>query len=89
MYSPRKASNSGDVTDSDRKSQTVKHGQASSTQRGARMVLSSTLDGLVTCNTAGSGVAHGRLDIVSHLGAALLTGCPGFQTAEKTIVGCL
>jgi hypothetical protein len=26
MYSPGKASNSGDVTDSDRKKQTVKHG---------------------------------------------------------------
>src|SRR5437868_6385032 len=46
--------------------QTVKHGQASSTERGVRMVFGSTLDRLVTRNTAGSGVAHGRPDIVSH-----------------------
>jgi hypothetical protein len=32
------------------------------------MAFGSTLDGLVTRSTAGSGVAHGRLDIVSHLG---------------------
>src|SRR2546423_11067272 len=45
----------GDVTDSDRKKQTVKHGQANNTQRGAKMVFGSTLDGLATRNTAGSG----------------------------------
>jgi hypothetical protein len=27
--------------------------------------------------------------LVSGLGAALLAGCPGFQTTEKTMVGCL
>ena len=32
------------------------------------MVFESTLDGLVTRNTAGSGVAHERPDIVSHWG---------------------
>ena len=32
------------------------------------MVFGSTLDGLVTRNTAGSGIAHGRPDIVSHWG---------------------
>ena len=52
------------------------------------MVFGSTLDELVTRNTAGSGVPHGRPDI-EPLGAVLLAGCPGFQTAEKTMAGCL
>jgi len=35
----------GDVTDSDRKKQTVKHGQANNTQRGVKMFFGSMLDG--------------------------------------------
>ena len=52
IYSPGKASAETSPT---KEKLTVKHGQASSTQRGARMVFESTLDGLATRNTAGSG----------------------------------
>jgi hypothetical protein len=53
------------------------------------MVFESTLDGLATRNTAGSGRGAWETRQCEPLGAAFLTGCPGFQTTEKTMAGCL
>jgi hypothetical protein len=64
--------------------QTVKHGQASNTQRGARVVFGTTLDGLATRNRAGSGLGAWETRHCEPLGAAI-----GLQTTEKTTVGCL
>jgi hypothetical protein len=66
----------------------VKHGQANNTQREARIVFRSTLDRLATRNTAESGRGAWETRHCESLGAALLAGCPGFQT-EKTMVGRL
>jgi len=46
----------------------MKHGQAGSTQRGARMVFGTTLDELAARNTVGSGRGAWETDIVSHSG---------------------
>jgi hypothetical protein len=55
----------------------------------ARMIFGSTLDGPATRNTAGSGRGAWETQHCEPLGAALLAGCLGFQTTEKTMVGCL
>ena len=53
------------------------------------MAFGSTLEELATRNTAGSERNAWETRHCEPLGAALLAGCPGFQTTEKTVVGCL
>jgi hypothetical protein len=53
------------------------------------MAFGSTLDGLATRSTAGSGHGAWETRHCEPLRAALLAGCLIFQTTEKTMVGCL
>ena len=46
------------------------------------MIFGSTLDRLATRNTTGSGHSAWETRRCEPLGAALLVGCPGFQTTE-------
>jgi hypothetical protein len=61
----------------------MKHGQASSTRRGVRIIFGWTLDRLATRSMAETGRGAWETRHCEPLGAALLAGYPGFQTTKK------